>query len=58
MQQLAPLVKSMSDFFWNNMLLFLLFGTGASFRCAGSVMAWPVCSEGSASTVKRPITRV
>lgn len=28
MQQLAPLVKSISDFFWNNILLFLLFGTG------------------------------
>ena len=31
MQQLAPLVKSISDFFWNNILLFLLFGTGIWF---------------------------
>ena len=31
MQQLAPSVKSISDFFWNNILLFLLFGTGIWF---------------------------
>ena len=31
MQQLASLVKSISDFFWNNILLFLLFGTGIWF---------------------------
>ena len=31
MQQLAPMVKSISDFFWNNILLFLLFGTGIWF---------------------------
>lgn len=31
MQQLAPLIKSISDFLWNNILLFLLFGTGIWF---------------------------
>lgn len=65
MQQLAPLVKSISDFFWNNILLFLLFGTGIWFTVRMRFIqvrrfghGRPVCSEGSASTVKRPITRV
>ena len=31
MQQFALLVKNVSDFFWNNILLFLLFGTGIWF---------------------------